>query len=283
MKIYLKLLVAVLAIAAAFDCAQAAPDKSKPSAERLKTVREKASAVDDELGGKLTLFFRDALTGKGIPDAQVVFENVKGTTDADGRVSFPFPEVPEETDTYLYARFNKKGYVSAKVPLCFRVGMIFENHYSISPSLPPGNLRVVLDWGSQPPDLDSHLLKKGGYHISYRDMHKAEEQAKLDRDDMDGEGPETITIEKLDAESDYVYFVHDFTNRGDPSSKALPRSKAHVSVYTDKELFKTFEVPAGGNGRYWTVFQVRKGEIIPVSSLGAEPVESLPASAAQPE
>lgn len=271
MKILLRFLAAVLAITAALDGAQAAPEKNKLSPERLKAIREKAAAVDDELGGKLTLFFRDALTGKAIPEAQVSFENEEGTTGADGSVSFPFPDVPEETDAFLYAGFDKKGYVSAKVPLSFRAGTIFENHYSISPSLPPGNLRVVLDWGSQPPDLDSHFLKKGGYHISYRDMRKVEEQAKLDRDDLDGEGPETITIEKLDAEAEYAYFVHDFTGRGDPSSKGLVRSKAHVSVYTDKELWKTFEVPAGGQGRYWTVFHVRKGEIIPVSILGGEP------------
>lgn len=283
MRNSIKLLAAVMAILAAFDCAQAAPKNTQSDSERIQLIREKAAASNDELGGKLTLFFRDALTGRAIPDAQVSLENESGTTDADGSVSFTFPQVPEETDTYLYARFNKKGYVAAKVPLHFMVGTIFANHYSISPSLPPGNLRIVLDWGAQPPDLDSHFLKKGGYHISFRDMHKIEEQARLDRDDIDGEGPETITVEKLDAESDYVYFVHDYTNRGDPSSRLLPQSKAHVSIYTDKELFKTFEVPAGGRGRYWTVFHIRKGEIIPVSSLGSEPVESLPPSALRPE
>lgn len=267
----IKFLAMVMTVLAAYDYALAAPQNRLSDSDRLKLIREKAEASNDELGGMLTLFFRDALTGKAIPDAQVSLGNESSVTGADGSVSFTFPQVPEETDTYLYARFNKRGYVSAKVPLLFMVGTIFANHYSISPSLPLGNLRIVLDWGAQPPDLDSHLLKKGGYHISFRDMHKVEDQARLDRDDMDGEGPETITIEKLDAESGYVYFVHDYTNRSDPSARGLSQSKAHISVYTDRELLKTFEVPSAGRGRYWTVFHIRRGEIIPVSSLGDEP------------
>ncbi len=49
--------------------------------------------------------------------------------------------------------------------------MIFDVHYSISPTLPADNLRVVLDWGDEPQDLDAHFVKRGGYHVSYHDSH----------------------------------------------------------------------------------------------------------------
>jgi hypothetical protein len=248
----------------------------------LKDVREKAQASSDELDKSLTLFFKDALTGKGIPDAQVSLGETKVRTDSDGQVTLPFPAVPDDQEATVYARFQKKGYVESKVPLLFRLGMIFNYHYSISPALPAGQIRVVLDWGREPADLDAHLVKKGAYHISFRDMHQVEEQARLDHDCTTGEGPETLTILKLDPEGKYVFYVHDFTDRGDGSTYGLAQSHARVSVYADGRLFGSYYVPSG-RGNHWTVFFIRNGQIVAASHLGDKPLDSLPAEGPRPQ
>lgn len=266
---------AVLAAGAAFAQQSPVTDGS-----RQQTVKEKAEASSDELSGKLTLFFRDALTGKPIPDAKVAFEDGHGVTAEDGSISFPFPEVPGDGEATLNAKFKKKGYVTSKVPLVFRLGTIFQYHYSISPSLPPGRLRIVLDWGETPPDLDAHLVKEGAYHISYRDMRKAEDEAVLDRDDTDGQGPETITIEKLSHSADYAFFVHDYTHRDQASAGGLSASRGRVMVFGDDGVLKSFSAPEGKAGGYWTVFFIRKGRIVPGSSIGDKPGD---APAAEPE
>jgi hypothetical protein len=243
-----------------------------------QTVREKAAASTDELSGTMTLFFRDAVTAKGIPAAKVTFQGAEALTDADGKVSLPFPEVSDESDVTLTATVRKDGYVPSKVPLLFRLGMLFDYHYSISPSLPPGELRIVLDWGQEPQDLDAHLVKAGAYHISYRDMQKVEDQARLDHDATTGFGPETITVLQLDLHADYVFFVHDFTDRGDGATAALGQSHAHVSVFSDRQLLRSFTVPKG-KGNHWTVFFIREGQIVPASALADKPA-SLPQAAA---
>jgi hypothetical protein len=246
-----------------------------------QTVREKALASGDELASKLTLFFRDAVTAKGIPEAKVSFQGADAVTDEKGRVSFALPDLPDDSDSTLYATVQKKGYVTSQVPLLFRLGTLFDYHYSISPTLPPGNLRVVLDWGQDPPDLDAHLVKVGAYHISYRDMKKVEDQAKLDHDAQNGYGPETITIMQLDPHASYVFFVHDFTHRGDKTSTALGQSHAHVSVFSDTQLLRTFEVPKGA-GNHWSVFFFQNGQIVPASALGEKPLEAPPAAKSEP-
>ena len=68
--------------------------------------------------------------------------------------------------------------------------------------LPSGETRLVLNWGSQPGDLDSHLLtpeiEGQNYHISYSNRGSANSApyATLDTDDVNGYGPETITIKQ---------------------------------------------------------------------------------------
>jgi uncharacterized protein YfaP (DUF2135 family) len=123
-------------------------------------------------------------------------------------------------------------------------------------------VRVVLDWDQAPADLDAHLVKEGGWHISFRDMRKVQDLAWLDRDATAGFGPETITVKKFDLAAKYRFFVHDFTNRGKAASDGLATSKAHVRLYTDAGLLKTFSVSPKLVGDRWVVFQIVEGEVV---------------------
>ena len=212
----------------------------------------------DELEGKLTLLFFNALNGQPIPDAGVVIEGVgEFVTDANGRALFPIPP-----DSVYDVSFSKEGFVESRFKIEIAAGTIFFNRFSVSPRLEFGALRVVLDWEANPRDLDAHLVKVGKYHISFHDKRISDDRlARLDRDDTDGYGPETITANKVDDDAVYVYFVHDFTNYGKVNSDNLSRSRAVVKVFGNDQLLQVISIPRKIPGNYWQVFRIEKGEL----------------------
>ena len=152
-------------------------------------------------------------------------------------------------------------------------GTLFFNRFSVSPSLPLGSVRIVLDWGEKPRDLDAHLIKQNGYHISYRNKKiSADGIAQLDRDDTDGFGPETITTSELDQNSIYYYFVHNYSNKNIASSTALSNSRAGVKVYGgDNQLLEVFQAPLKQMGNYWHVFKIVNDKLVPVMEINTKP------------
>ena len=155
-------------------------------------------------------------------------------------------------------------------------GSLWHNRFSLSPKLKSEKFRIVVDWGEKPRDLDAHLLKKNMdnqdvYHISFHHMKRHEDNAWLDRDDQDGEGPETITIKNLDDSASYTYFVHDYSNKKSSSSTKLSENRAHVSVYNETGLVRSVSVPYDTPGVIWEVFQIKQGQIVMVNSLREMP------------
>jgi hypothetical protein len=253
--------------------------------EEVKKAKDKARMSMDELGDPtkgrtadrgalLSLQFFDALTANPIPGARVGFLDQTVTTDERGIAQFPFPKIEDREDVTMYAVFRKDGkkvrrgganvpesersYVPAKVPIQFAVGTVIFNRYSVSPALDPGKLRIVLEWGDAPADLDAHLVKQGEFHVSFRNMKNYKDQVFLDRDDTDQYGPETITIEDVDASGRYDFFVHDWTNQNNAGSHALAKSKARVMVFDAEGLVASYFVPDLA-GTAWTAFHIVDG------------------------
>lgn len=115
-------------------------------------------------------------------------------------------------------------------------------------------LRITLQWGAHPEDLDSHLYGpklNGEYHIYYNDDCHAEGgtiKAFLDIDYTDGYGYETTTVH--DATSGlYHFMVYRFNGSG-----TIGLSGAKVSVYKGNRLLKTFTPSVDLSGDYWYVF-----------------------------
>lgn len=142
---------------------------------------------------------------------------------------------------------------------------------SSSPTLASGEVRIVLTWGENPADLDSHLFTPydssfgdATYHIWYGNKSDAVGD-NLDVDDTDGYGPETMTIPVL-KDGLYKYYIADFTNcsAGNPTSYEMSLSGATVNVYTSAGLTATFHVPANVSGAIWEVFEIRNGAIVPI-------------------
>ncbi|KAA3597005.1 MAG: hypothetical protein DWQ06_14565 [Calditrichaeota bacterium] len=236
-------------------------------AQDTKSVDEYFEDLDDAVTEfkeeKLTLRFLNALTGEPVTDAEIEVLGKSYITDFEGKVQFETPE-----DGNYGANFNKRGFISATFKVTVEAQALFFNRFSVSPKLDLGNLRVVLDWDEEPKDIDAHLVKEGDYHVSYRKMKVAKDgMARLDRDDTNSFGPETITIKKVAKNSTYSYYVHDYSNRKKRHSSELSKSKASVKVYGEGKLLNTFYIPQNQRGRFWEVFRIEHGEIIGLNEV----------------
>lgn len=232
------------------------------------TDMEKAMILSDmalmKLDKLIPMRFANALDGKPIPGATVDIPGIGVfVTDNRGIISFP-----QQADGSFTMVFSKTGFITTSIPFKIQLSTVINNWYSISPGL-EGDFRFVLDWGEKPRDLDIHLEKQNGYHISYRNMRStADGSAKLDRDDINGYGPETITVARAEASGIYRLYVIDFTNRADPNSPALSRSGATIRVYSNNRLLDTFTAPSEGIGYRWNVCDILQNRLAPVGTIG---------------
>lgn len=139
-----------------------------------------------------------------------------------------------------------------------------------TPALNDDEIRIVLTWGSDPYDLDSHLFTPStsgleeDYHICYYNMADSNYNTSLDVDDTDGYGPETTTINHIQ-NGLYKFYVCDYTDCSDQDeeSERMSNSGAVVRVYGSQGLIQTFNVPVKRKGVIWEVFEIRDGKLIP--------------------
>jgi hypothetical protein len=190
-------------------------------------------------------------------------QSVSASTDERGDVRLA-PAFSEKDDGVLLL-VKRDGY-STLVAKCPCDGMT----YAISPVMTRlDGLRVVLNWGSDPADLDSHLVYPGN-HIFWD--AKVGQQANLDVDDTDSYGPETITIDRKHFGEKYVYAVHSYTDFFVPASDRLARSRAKVFVYIGQSLIRTYYVPSQ-SGNLWVVFAIDgQGELHDINAMEAATV-----------
>jgi hypothetical protein len=156
---------------------------------------------------------------------------------------------------------KKDGY-SSLVAKCPCAGMT----YALSPVMHNlDGLRVVLTWGKNPSDLDSHMAYP---HNNVYFAKKTGTDANLDVDDIDSYGPETITLNRKHEGETYVYAVHDYTDQRSPNTPALSASGAQVFVYVGQSLVRTYYVPTGKQGNLWTVFRITgEGEFQDINTV----------------
>lgn len=212
-----------------------------------------------KMDGLIPLRFLNALDGTAIGGASVSVDGIGAfTTDGAGIITFP-----EQEDGFYTLKFSKNGFITTSLEFEVKLNNVFSNRFSISPVMRGDYMRIVLDWGQTPADLDLHLEKEGGYHISYWNMHNADDgSALLDRDARNGFGPETITVMETDLRAVYKVYVHDYSNGNRPASTALARSGAAIRVYGRNGLLRSFYVPANRNGFMWEVFKIVNGVIV---------------------
>jgi uncharacterized protein (TIGR03437 family) len=148
---------------------------------------------------------------------------------------------------------------------------------ALSPPLDAGQYRVVVAWQSGP-DLDAHLTgpASGGnrFHVWWNEETalSAPPTARLDRDDLSGAGPETISFTPRSS-GVYRFSVQNYTDRDAESNTRLAQAGALVRVYSGNQQIALIAGPAGG-GTFWKVFELSDGQLNVVNQLSDEPTPS---------
>lgn len=125
--------------------------------------------------------------------------------------------------------------------------------------LSEGAIRIVLTWGENPFDLDSHLTGPDGvdrFHMYFVNQNPIP-SVNLDVDDVFSFGPETTTISTLSAGT-YRYSVHNYSDQSTNGTVGINSSPTQVEVYDENGLVKTYTAPtaSNGDGNTWRVFEV---------------------------
>lgn len=198
-----------------------------------------------------------------ISDAEVILQkngnqSVSASTDNNGKTSIN-TSFADDQDALLIIKKNGYSNLVAKCPCN---GMT----YALSPEMKDlDGVRVVLNWGAEPEDLDSHLVYPNN-HVYFSNQEG--DAADLDVDDTTSYGPETITIQRKKDGQRYVYAVHNFSDRENPASDSLSKSNAVVFVYVGKTLVRTYYVPKNQQGNLWTIFAINEsGEFIDYNTI----------------
>jgi hypothetical protein len=204
-----------------------------------------------ELDDVLILSFKDAVDCKPIAGARVKLGELEYTTDGRGYLKLPMAPFAAQMDARLPLEIHARGYIPLLTDLEVAAGTVLNRRLVLSPALPPGKLRFVLQWGMTPEDLDLHL-KGPGFHISYRNMRNAPNRARLDQDETEGLGPETITLDRIRGDAEYGLWVDNYSNDEAFSGHEV------VYVYQGDRLLRKIRLPRTGQ-RAIHVLDIRSG------------------------
>lgn len=252
------------------------------------TILRDGTTGDDGAGlvggkGKLKGFIKDAIDGKKIrkpKDSNDGFEK-KGLTISED------PKLLIFLKSQLIAQVKVKGgrysvniadgqYTCVAIyrglmtfydPLCHVVnGNTVEKDIVMSPFVVPGQVRAVLTWGNLIKDLDCFMLtphqdiSDPPCEVNWKNRKCSSGSVKLDKDDKDGHGPETITAHNLNT-GRYRYRVSEYGGDAENRERLL-NSEAMVTVYTSLSS-RVFEIGKPGTGfikgNNWYVFTIDGG------------------------
>ena len=211
----------------------------------------------------------NAVDRSPVANVLVTISGQTGTTNANGNYTIPNVGTGNHD-----AAGSSDGFCPFSAPFTIpddHDGESFTYNFSMSPVLEAGQTRMVLNWGPTPPDLDSHLLtpdiEGSTHHIYYGNTgsYTAAPYAKLDTDDINGYGPETITISQGFAGT-YTYYIKNFNGASD----GLKNSSAVAQVYSGESCTATIiEVPTDTDGLYWYVCDIdgATGDITVVNQI----------------
>lgn len=151
-------------------------------------------------------------------------------SDADGEFTLDFSPGP------VQILAHKEGSMSFQTGAMLLPRMTASQRVLMPPDLPPGAAGIVLVWDKVIPDMDLHMSTPFGCNVDWTNFvctnPSGPGKAHLDRDDMYGGGPETMTIDEP-APGNFKVFVHRY------SSGDIYLSKAQVYVFqSDGRIFQ---------------------------------------------
>lgn len=211
------------------------------------------SVIDSQTGDGLA----NATVGFGRDPSQTTNDNAELLVNTDESGNFNIEEGPTGNFTGL---IESEGYFTRRVD---DVGFV-EGNNNLDPQTivqqpNEGEMRIILTWGQDPDDLDSHLSGPnstgGRFHVYYSDQNYGE-AVNLDVDDVDSFGPETITISSF-IDGMYRYSIHNYSEQSTTGGEEIYNSPTLVEVYDYTSLIKSYTAPPfTGSGNTWRVFEI---------------------------
>jgi len=159
---------------------------------------------------------------------------------------------------------SKSGYITykAEIVVVSSISAGGAGDVALSKVLPEGEWRVTINWAAHSRDLDSHTyLGKDAKDLVYFGRKTRRDSstgisATLDRDDVNGYGPETTTfkgIGKCTKKSNCLvkFMVDNYT----PKDKDIGLSECIITLYRGSSTVKKYTLPvAAGSARIWPIF-----------------------------
>lgn len=143
---------------------------------------------------------------------------------------------------------------------------------ALTPPLASDQYRVVITWQSAM-DFDAHLTGPAAnnlrFHVWWNETTNLVSPitAQLDRDDLTGAGPETITFTQ--AGGPYRFSLHNYTERDALSSTSLAKAGVIVRLFNGTQQIALYTAPDGG-GTLWKVFELNNGQLTFINELSYE-------------
>lgn len=228
--------------------------------------------VDFELPerlGTVSGVVSDAVTGMPVAGALVSVADKSAVTDMEGAYT-----LTDVQPGYYTMHVSLEGYIQVDREVQIVGG---EQTINFVMSTIVEGWRFVLTWDVQPSDLDLHLWT-GIYHIFYfnQGMPGEPPYAYLDIDDVNGYGPETITVEQV--ESVCQIYVNNYS--GYP---LLRESNARIDIYAGSQRLWSYEVPGSGNEGWWYVCDLLPDGTIDTKNYLTDSPPGVATNAAEPK
>jgi hypothetical protein len=217
------------------------------------TTHSKAQIGEDELSGVVSLSLKDATTCKSIPYGEMVINGEKIVADEDGILKVPQSLYDGVSDAQIPITLQKTGYITLASNLEVMVGSVWNNFFLLTKELDPKSIRVVLEWSDKPKDLDLHL-ESNDFHIAYNNMKNYQNKAKLDIDSRNGYGPETITLDSIEKNKTYKFYLENY------SKESRIEGIVKATIYSDNKHKKTIEISPTSSTKV-DLFEIKNGKI----------------------
>ncbi len=205
--------------------------------------------------------------GNPVSSATLTLENKWNLiTDNLGRAYIP----EQIANGYYHMVISKNGFMTTKSYLMLSLDreVVSSKQIAIPEEKDEPGIKIVLEWGSFPEDLDAHILssKEHAYFGS-----EESDSLNLDVESRRGFGPEAVSILNVDEKETYRFFVYDYSNESNPESMELSYSYAHVTVYINNEYKGTYNITRGRPGFVWHVLNIVNGnEVVVVDDLSSD-------------
>ena len=217
-------------------------------------IRER-SLIDgfSQLGGRYIFSVKDARTCQPIKNATLTLKNQTYQSNDDGYFIIDIGSLDLGFDDYINIKLEKDGYIELNELINVELEIPRQTKFLMSEGIAFDSLRLVLQWGETPSDLDLHL-KCQNFHISYRNNKDTIQKANLDRDDQDGFGPETITYHDAKSNENCEIYVDNYSGETGYSGDAF------VYVYAENQLKKKVNI-APSTKRKATIAKIKNKQI----------------------